>query len=139
MFQFPIAREVQWNPLGLALVHGGPQVFQFPIAREVQWNYAAASMRTGVNRVSVPYRSGSPVEQSGWSGYPLAHGVSVPYRSGSPVELPATVKHIVFLVFQFPIAREVQWNHELITPPKANKSEFQFPIAREVQWNPLPQ
>ena len=62
-------------------------------------------LATGVTTlrcVSVPYRSGSPVEPRGARQRVGRGGVSVPYRSGSPVELRAVRLHQYVLVVSVP-------------------------------------
>ncbi len=139
------------------------QQFQFPIAREVQWNIDSGTVWPLCSVVSVPYRSGSPVEPVSRAANPGSSAsfssLSLGKSSGTPVPLPVA-QPTQRALFQFPIAREVQWNAN--APRPANPAQrfsslslgkssgtqrrlaaglalfqFQFPIAREVQWNGL--
>ncbi len=133
-FQFPIAREVQWN---LTATHTAvlESEFQFPIAREVQWNRQRHRRREWRRAVSVPYRSGSPVELAAAFSTRCLSSVSVPYRSGSPVEhLANKTARWCYLSFS-----SLSLGKSSGTTPKSScymcPHMFQFPIAREVQWN----
>ena len=123
-----------------------------PLERE---GVAALTVR---QRVSVPYRSGMPLEHSKCPNPDRQSSVSVPYRSGMPLEHAIIMPNQPPLMFQSPIVRGCRWNvathpqravPDVSVPYRSGMplervgnttrfddgSVFQSPIVRGCRWN----
>ena len=159
VFQSPIARGGHWSVVaGLVLVSGVK--FQSPIARGGHWSRHPEGPAGRRREVSVPYRSGrplepavarelagavplfqSPIARGGHWSRPLktwmarAMRVSVPYRSGRPLEQSRSAPwRSLPSGFQSPIARGGHWSAGIQYVTLVT-FKFQSPIARGGHWS----